>query len=69
MDDFRNVVRVRMILAHCESMGELARRTGLNYTTLRHKIAKPANLRVYEVQALDNVLHFTGEELTKLLRG
>ena len=51
------------------SIEELATRTGINVQTLRRRIESPTQLKVFEIVALDNILHFTSEDLLKIIRG
>lgn len=48
---------------------ELSRKTNIDYTRLRKHIKNPRMLRVFEIQSLDDVLHFTLEDLALLVRG
>ena len=69
METFRDLVRLKMVVNHIEGFKELSRLTGIAYQTLRLKIRKPEQLRVYEIVALDDVLHFGDGELLTILRG
>ena len=52
-----------------ESFKSLADDTGIDYQTLLDHIARPELFRKFELKALDDVLHFTDEDLIKLIRG
>lgn len=54
---------------HIESVEELAIRTGINIRTLRRRIEDPRQLRMFEIEALNKILHFTNEDLLKIMRG
>lgn len=69
METFRDLVRLKMVVNHIEDLKELSRLTGIAYQTLRLKIRKPEQLRVFEIVALDEVLHFGDGELLTVLRG
>ena len=69
MESFRDIVKIRMVLNHIDDLKELSRLTGVNYQTLRAKIKKPEQLRLFELMALDSVLHFEDGEILKVARG
>lgn len=58
-----------MAQAHIETLAELADRTGIARRTLYDRINEPSTLRVYEIKALDGILHFADDDLAKLARG
>lgn len=58
-----------MVEAHIDSMAELARQIGMTRRALYDRISEPQTFRVFEIAALDEILHFTDEDLTRLIRG
>lgn len=55
--------------AHIESFTELADVTGMTRRTLYDRINNPRTIKVFELMALNNVLHFTDEDLKRLATG
>lgn len=66
---FKWIVKSYMSENRISSVKELSRRTGINYLTLQDRLKCPQNLRLFELQALDQVLKFTNEDLNALVRG
>ena len=66
---FKWIVKSYMSINRISSVKELARRTGINYLTLQDRLKYPKNLRLFELQALDQVLKFTNKDLNALVRG
>lgn len=58
-----------MLDVDIESFTQLAKETGIDYQRLNRRIADPHSLTVFEILALDDTLHFTDEDLLKLIRG
>ena len=58
-----------MAQAHIDSMEELAESTGISKRTLYNRIDNPRTLRIYELVSLDDVLHFTNDDLVRLAKG
>ena len=54
---------------HIESIEELALRTGIDVQRLRRRIKDPGSLKMFELKALDKILHFSNEDLVKILKG
>ena len=67
--EFKNVVKIKMLEKEIDNLGELSRLTGMGYQTMRMKLKHPEQLRVYEIQALDEVLSFDDAELIRAIRG
>lgn len=63
------LIKRYMVEAHIESLVELSKRTGIAKRTLYDRIHDPNTLKIYELKALDEVLHFTEEDIIKLTRG
>ena len=66
---FKWIVKRYMSIKRISSVKELSRRTGINYLTLQDRLKYPKNLRLFELQALDEVLKFTDSDLNALVRG
>lgn len=56
-------------IRHIKTKTELAKLLGWNLPNLDNKIKNPGSLRLYELEALDKVLHFDDEDILKLVRG
>lgn len=50
------------------TFGELMKLAGFKSTNFKHKLNHPEELRVYEIRALDEILHFSTEDLVMLVR-
>jgi hypothetical protein len=66
---FKWIIKRYMSENMISSVKELSRRTGINYLTLQDRLKFPQNLRLFELQALDEVLKFTDSDLNALVRG
>ena len=66
---FKWIVKSYMCVSRIKSVKELAKMTGINYQTLKDRLNNPQNLRLFELQALDEILKFTDGDLTALVRG
>ena len=67
--NIKKTLRLYMIEADIENFTQLAKETGIDYQRLNRRIADPHSLTVFEILALDNILHFTNEDLIKLIKG
>lgn len=65
----RWLIKTYMCRHHIESLKELAEMTGFTRRLLNDRINYPQNLKLFELAALDNVLHFSDEDLLELIRG
>ncbi len=63
------LIKQYMATQHIESISELAKLSGLSRRLLYDRINDPTALKIYEINALDEVLHFSNEDLIFLLRG
>lgn len=52
-----------------DSLKEIAEHTGIDYQRLLKRIENPKSFKLFEIEALDELLHFTDEDLLKILRG
>jgi len=62
------LLKFYMIDYDIDSFRELARITGIDYQRLRRRLEDPHSFTVFELLALDDALHFTDEDLLKILR-
>lgn len=67
--NIKKTLRLYMIEADIDNFTQLAKETGIDYQRLNRRIADPHSLTVFEILALDNTLHFTDEDLLKLIKG
>lgn len=58
-----------MVEQQIDSFSALCRRTGIAKRTLYDRIAEPSTLRIFEIKALDEALHFSDEDIIKLTKG
>lgn len=58
-----------MAAVHIDSLVDLCKQTGIAKRTLYDRINDPQSLKLYEIRALDEVLHFDDEDIVKLTRG
>lgn len=65
----KKLLLLYMIEADINSFSELSRQTGIDYQTLNVRIKDPGTFRVFEIRKLDELLHFTDEDLILLARG
>lgn len=63
------LIKKYMVEAHIDSISALAREIGMTRKTLCERITEPQNFRLFEIMALDRILHFTDEDLARLMRG
>lgn len=65
----KKLLRRYMVEADLDCFTELARETGIDYQRLNRRIADPHSFTVFELISLDDVLHFSDEDLLLLVRG
>jgi len=65
----KKLLRRYMIEADIDSFAQLAKETGIDYQRLNRRIADPHSFTVFELIALDDVLHFSDEDLLILIKG
>jgi len=65
----KKLLLLYMIEADINNFSELSRQSGIDYQTLNVRIKNPGTFRVYEIRQLDELLHFSDEDLLILLRG
>lgn len=62
------LLRRYMVNAQINSVVELAKLTGITRRHLYEVIKDPHRIRLSELKALDSVLHFSDEDLIRLVR-
>ena len=67
--NIKKLLRRYMIEADLDSFTQLAKETGIDYQRLNRRIADPHSFTVFELIALDDVLHFSDEDLLILIKG
>lgn len=67
--NIKKLLLLYMIEADINNFSELSRQSGIDYQTLNVRIKNPGTFRVYEIRQLDELLHFSDEDLLILLRG
>jgi len=65
----KKLLRRYMIEADIDSFTQLAKETGIDYQRLNRRMADPHSFTVFELVALDEVLHFENDDLILLIRG
>lgn len=65
----KKMFRRYMIEADIDSFLELAKISGMEYQTLNVRLKSPETFRIYEIQILNKLLHFTEEDLLQLIKG
>ena len=67
--NIKKILRLYMIEADIDNFTQLAKETGIDYQRLNRRIADPHSFTVFELLALNDALHFTDEDLLKLIKG
>ena len=67
--NIKKILKLYMIEVDIDNFTQLAKETGIDYQRLNRRLADPHSLTVFEILALDNTLHFTDEDLLKLIKG
>lgn len=67
--NIKKILKLYMIEADIDSFTQLAKETGIDYQRLNRRIADPHSFTVFELIALDDVLHFSDEDLLILIKG
>lgn len=63
------LIKKYMAEQHIDSLDELSKATGISRRTLFYRISDPRTIKVFEIEALDKVLHFADEDIVKLAKG
>ena len=64
-----NLFQMYMAINNIASIQELSKKTKIEYTRLRKRIHDPQQLRLFELQSLNDALSFSDEDMLKLSRG
>ena len=67
--NIKKLLKFYMIDYDIDSFRELAKETGIDYQRLRRRLDDPHSFTVFELLSLNDTLHFTYEDLLKLIRG
>lgn len=67
LKDIKKIFKRYMNEEDIESFKELAKKTGIDYQTLLDHLARPELFRIFELRALNDVLHFSSEDLLFLV--
>lgn len=67
--NIKKLLRRYMIEVDLDSFTQLAKETGIDYQRLNRRIADPHSFTVFELIALNDVLHFSDEDLLILIKG
>jgi hypothetical protein len=67
--NIKKILKLYMIEADIDNFTQLAKETGIDYQRLNRRIADPHSFTVFELLALNDALHFTDEDLLKLIKG
>lgn len=67
--NIKKLLRRYMIEADIDNFTQLAKETGIDYQRLNRRMADPHSFTVFELIALNDVLHFEDEDLLKIVRG
>ena len=65
----KKLFRRYMAEAEIDNFSELSRQSGIDYQTLNVRIKNPGTFRVFEIRQLDELLHFSDEDLILITRG
>ena len=68
MTDLKWLFKEYMIRLHIEDFKALAKMCGIKYHTLLKHLEYPELFRLYEFQAINEVLHFKPEDLLKIFQ-
>ena len=66
---FEWLLKEYMARMRIDTLTELASLIGMTRKTLYDRIANPKTLKVFEIMAFDEVLHFSDEDMARLGRG
>jgi hypothetical protein len=67
--NIKKILKLYMIEADIDNFTQLAKETGIDYQRLNRRISDPHSFTVFELISLDDVLHFSDEDLLLLVRG
>lgn len=61
------MIKQYMARLHIQTLGEVAKMTGMKYATLTDKLNHPEKLRLYEIKAIIKALNITKEDALTLI--
>lgn len=64
----RFLLKEYMAINRISNFVELEKLTGFTKSTLFRRMKHPEELKIYEIRVLDEVLHFSDEDLAKIVR-
>ena len=67
--NIKKILKLYMIEADIDNFTQLAKETGIDYQRLNRRISDTHSFTVFELISLDDVLHFSDEDLLLLVRG
>ena len=68
-NETRRLFKRYTLEAYIESFKELAQMAGMEYRTFLSRLENPELFRAYELKALDDILHFSTDDLLRLVKG
>jgi hypothetical protein len=69
MDNMTKLLKRKLIDRDINDFKELSRKTGIKYETMLDHLKRPGMFRAFELQALNEVLEFSDEELLLIIKG
>lgn len=67
MTDLKWLFKEYMNRLHIDNFKELSRQCGMKYQTLLDHLKRPDLFKLCEIQAINSVLHFSSEDLLKIV--
>lgn len=67
MNDIRWLFHKYMVEEHITDFKELAKLSGIKYQTLLDHLNRPELFRTFEIQRINEILHFSSEDLLKII--
>lgn len=66
MTDLKWLIKEYMTRLRIEDFKTLAKMCGIDYQTFQRRIKHPENFRMFELRAINDILHFESEDLIKI---
>ena len=67
MTDLKWLFKKYMADLRIDDFKALAKMCGIDYSTFKRRLQHPENFRVFEIKAINEILHFTPEDLQIIL--
>lgn len=67
MEDIKWLFKKYMNELHIADFKQLAKECGIKYQTLLDHLDNPGQFRLFEIQSINEVLHFSSEDLTRIV--